>query len=383
MNNYLTCEQSREYFPYLKTGLIYFNHAAIGPLSSKVKAALDSYLVQRSETVIENYFETLPQSRSAKERIARLLNVEPKFISWTDNVSNALNVIAQGIKWQHGDQIILNDLEFPSNVYPFMNLKNYGVEILFAKSENGIIDLPQIEKLVTSRTKLVSLSLVQFLTGYRANLKTIGQFCKKNNILFCVDGIQGAGAIELKLDELNVDFFAGGTQKWLMGLQGLSYFYISQELLEKVDQKYVGWTSVKDAWNLINYDMTLLDSAERFQNGTSSRIGMIAADASLSLFEEIGYKNIENQVLDNSEYLMNSLNENGIVPILLNKSRENLSGIVTFKHSDSENIFNTLKENKIICSLREGMIRLSPHFYNTKDDIDRFINTFKDLNIRK
>ena len=129
-----TIEEARNYFPYIKTGLVYFNHAAVGPISTLVKSKLDEYLLQRSETVVENYFETIPQVKSAKEKIARLVNSDVNSIGWTDNVSNAMNIIAQGLDWKYGDQIILNDIEFPANVYPFLNLKNIGVEILFAKS---------------------------------------------------------------------------------------------------------------------------------------------------------------------------------------------------------------------------------------------------------
>ena len=295
----LTCEQSRKYFPHIKTGLKYFNHASVGPISSIVKEKVEHYLFERSESVIENYFETVPEVNSAKEKLSRLLNADSANVAWIDNVSNALNVLANGIKWNEGDQIILNDLEFPSNVYPFLNLQKQGVKVLFAKSEDGIIDLPKIEMLVSNKTKLISISLVQFLTGYRADVKTIGEFCKKNNIIFCVDGIQGAGVVQVDVKDCNIDFFAGGSQKWLMGLQGLSYFYISNKLLDQIEQKFVGWTSVKNAWNLLDYDLNLVESAEKFQNGTASRIGIIALNASLSLFEEIGYENIEKQILGN------------------------------------------------------------------------------------
>jgi selenocysteine lyase/cysteine desulfurase len=183
--------------------------------------------------------------------------------------------------------------------------------------------------------------------------------------------------------DLGIDFFAGGTQKWLMGLQGTSYFYISPELHEKIIPKYVGWTSVKDAWNLTEYNLELLESADRYQNGTMSRIGLIAIEASLSLFEEIGYLNTEKQILDNTEYLIGQLIENGFDPILKNLSREKLSGIVTFEHREAENIVENLKRKKIICSLRQGLVRLAPHFYNNKEDLDFLIYNLKESITKK
>lgn len=375
----VTCEESRKYFPHIKTGLKYFNHASVGPISSIVKEKIDTYVSDRSEGIVENYFETIPQVKSAKERLSRLLNANIDEIAWIDNVSNALNVLANGIIWNHGDQIILNDLEFPSNVYPFLNLQKQGVEILFARSENGVIDLAQIEKLVSNKTKLISISLVQFLTGYKANIKAIGDFCRERNILFSVDGIQGAGVVQIDVKDCSVDFFTGGSQKWLMGLQGLSYFYISQNLLSKLEQKFVGWTSVKNAWSLLEYDLSLIDSAERFQNGTNSRIGIIALDASLSLFEEIGYSKIEDQILNNSQYLMKRLEEIGFELVLKDVQRQNLAGIITFKHKAADKIFNELKRTNIIISLREGMIRISPHFYNNEEDLDLLIVALNSL----
>ena len=374
-----TCEQSRKYFPHIKTGLKYFNHASVGPISSIVKKKVDDYLVERSGGVIENYFETVPEVNSAKERLSRLLNVDKSNIAWIDNVSNALNVLANGIKWSYGDQIILNDLEFPSNVYPFLNLQKHGVEVLFAKSKTGIVDLPNIEKLVSKKTKLISISLVQFLTGYRADVKTIGDFCKKHDIIFCVDGIQGAGVVQVDVNDCNIDFFAGGSQKWLMGLQGLSYFYISNKLIDQIEQKFVGWTSVKNAWNLLDYDLNLVESADKFQNGTTSRIGIIALNSSLSLFEEIGYENTEKQILGNTEYLIEKLNNSGFQTIFNNLNRKYLAGIVTFRYKNGEAIFNELKRRRIIVSLREGMIRISPHFYNTLDELDFLIDQLKEL----
>lgn len=379
----LTCEESRKYFPYLKTGKKYFNHAAISPLPVKVKEEIDDYLSIRSVTDIEPYFKTLPQASGAKIRLANLLNVNPDLIAWSANVSSSLNILAQGLKWKHGDEIIINDIEFPSNVYPFLNLKKEGVNVLFAKHENGIVDLPQIEKLVTPKTKLISISMVQFLTGYRADLKSIGEFCEKNNIIFCVDGIQGVGAIQIDLTEYKIDFFAGGSHKWLMGLQGLGYFYISPKLLDEVEQKHVGWTSVKNTWNLLEYKLDLLQSADKFQIGTLPRIAIITLNSSLSFFEDIGHKNIEHNILGNSKFLIELLTENGYKPILADIPNKNLSGIVSFAHSDSPKIVKQLEERNIICSFREGMVRVAPHFYNNREELDFLVSELKKIETKK
>ncbi len=145
----MTCEESRKLFPYLKTGKKYFNHAAISPLSDSVKDKINDYLKIRSETEIEPYYKTLSEANGAKEKLSNLLGIVKKQLSWSANVSESLNILAQGLKWEQGDEIILNNIEFPSNIYPFLNLKSKGVKILFAEAEEGVVDLPQIEKLVS------------------------------------------------------------------------------------------------------------------------------------------------------------------------------------------------------------------------------------------
>jgi len=375
----LTCEDSRKFFPYLESGKKYFNHAAISPLPKCAKDAIDNYLHIRSETEIEPYFETLTEAIGAKNQLAKMLNVEPGLIAWSSNVSNSLNILAQGLNWKRGDEIILNDIEFPSNVYPFLNLNKLGVEVLFAKNEKGVVDIPQIERLITPRTKLISISMVQFLTGYRADLKSLGELCKKNDIVFSVDGIQGAGVVGIDLKECNIDFFAGGSHKWLMGLQGLGYFYLSPKLLELVNPKNIGWTSVKNPWNLLDYNVDLIESAEKFQIGTLPRIAIIALNSSLEFFNRIGLNEIERQIIGNSRYLRELLIENGFNSLLLNVEEKNIAGIISFTHKNSVEIVNQLQKRNVICSVREGMIRISPHFYNSQEDFDEFMIDLKEI----
>lgn len=376
----LEINKVREFFPHLKTDQVYFNHASLGVLSQQVLARIDDYLLERSITNIMNYQTYLTYYESSKKKLGELIGVAPDRIAYCDNVSNALNIPAQGIKWQQGDRIILNDIEFPSNIYPFLNLRSQGVEIDIIKSHDGKILIEDIEKAITPRTKLISISLVQFLSGFRSDIKTISKMCKERGIIFVVDGIQAAGAVSIDLSDIVVDFFAGGTQKWLLGMQGLSYFYISENLQEQLKQKFVGWLSVDDSWNLLNYDLTFKNSAERFQNGTLNALGVAVLDRTLDLFLEFGKERVEQLILDNTKYFISRLNEIGITPVLNNLPDENLSGIVTFKHPKAEKLFADLEAAKIFAAMRGGMIRFSPHFYNTHNEIDRvidFLNEWK------
>lgn len=375
----MTIKQIRQTFPHIDTGRIYFNHAAIGPLSIPVKEKLQQYLEERSSGSIENFEMLLEASSNAKRRLTMLLNAKKNRIAWTENVSAGLNILAQGLQWNPGDRIIINDVEFPSNVYPFLNLEQYGVEIDIVKSKNGKVDVEDYQKLITPKTKLISISAVQFLSGYRADLKSLGEICKSKNIVFCVDTIQATGVIKIDVEEMNIDFLAGGSHKWLMSLQGLGYIYITSELMERINQKYVGWLSVKDEWNLLDYKLELKENASRFHLGTNSVIGIFALAQSLELFEEYGIENIEKNNLSNTKYFIEKLSEEGFNPVLKGDNENHLAGITTVKLDKAEEVHKALAEEKMDCAIREGKIRFSPHFYNTKEEIDSVVNKLVEL----
>ena len=370
----MTVPEIRELFPYLKTGKIYFNHASVSPLSTHVVSRITEYLTMRSETMIDDYESLLKTVAETKLKTAELINGKSDRIAFVDNTSNGLNLLAQGLQWKQGDEIILNSIEFPANVYPFMNLQKDGVKVTFVQAKNGIASAEDIIAAVTPSTKLISISFVQFLTGYRADMQMIGEYCKAHNIIFCVDAIQGLGALRLDVEKYHIDYISCGTQKWLMGKMGLAFIYITSELQQRLRPKYVGWLSVANPWDLLNFDLTLKKGAGALQTGTICNIGIVGYHASLEVLERIEPTKREELVLDNSEYFIQRLIESGYKPILGGVERKHLSGIVSFKDENAPAIFETMKNADVVCSLREGMIRFAPHFYNTKEEIDRVIS---------
>jgi len=273
----------------------------------------------------------------------------------------------------------LNDVEFPANVYPFLQLKEKGVEVDFIKATNGIVTAEGIINAIQPRTKFISISFVQFLSGYRIDLEKIGKICKEKEIIFSVDSIQGLGAIRLDVEKCNIDYLANGTQKWMLGLQGLAFIYMRKELQDKMKSVPIGWLAVKDAWNLLDFDLTTKETAERFQPGTLNNLGIYAFNSSMKLFEEFGFEEIEKQVLINSKYFINELAKIGYESPLSSLPEKHLSGIVSFKNENAQKIFDILSQKKIVCSLREGYIRFAPHFYNTKQEIDFVVDTLKNI----
>jgi len=365
--------RAREYFPHLQEGIIYFNDAAAGPVSTKLRDELNSLLKDRSEDGIDNYYSFKEKIDDSKDLLGEMLNCSADRIAFTDNTSNGLNILTQGVRWKKGDRILLNDVEFPANVYPFLNLQEKGVEIDFVKSKDGIVSAEDVIEAVKPGTRVISISYVQFLSGYRVDLNKIGKFCKANEIILSVDAIQGLGAVTLDVKECNVDFLSCGTQKWMLGVQGLASIYIDEDLQNKIKTVPLGWLSVNNAWDFLDYKIDLKSTASRYQSGTLNTFGIYAFNISLRLFKEFCFKNIEQQILSNTFYFNKLLADAGIEPVLSNYAEENIAGIVSFKSDKSEKIFNHLAEKNIICSERLGYIRLSPHFYNTKNDIDKVV----------
>ncbi len=194
-----------------------------------------------------------------------------------------------------------------------------------------------------------------------------------------VDAIQGMGAFTLDAQTSGIDFISCGTQKWMLGLQGLSFVYVSAELQQKIDPAYVGWLGVNDGWNLLDYNLSLKNSAERFQPGSLNSAGIYALNASLKLFRDFGIDKVEKSVLSNSNLLISKLDKIGIEPLLPVTEDKFISGIVSFRHNNAYSILELLKEKKIEAAVREGIMRISPHFYNNSEDIERLIEGLKFL----
>lgn len=369
----------RNLFPYLERGIIYFNHASTGPVSVLVKQRLTDLLEEKSKDKIDDYSSFLKVADETKELLSKLINCPVDRLAFVDNTSNGLNILAQSIDWKTGDRILLNDIEFPANVYPFLNLKRFGVEVDFVKSKNGIVTAEQIIESVKPETRLISVSFVQFLSGYKIDLEKIGSFCRENNIIFSVDGIQGIGAVNIDVQKSKIDFLSCGTQKWLFGAQGLAFIYVDEKFQKKMIPANVGWLSVNDAWNLLDYKLDLKTSANVFQGGTLNAFAIYAFNTSLKMFKDFGFNNIQPEVLSNTKYFINKLKGIRLNCVLSGCSDNELAGIVTIKPENPEKVFEKLTAKKIFCSIREGLVRFSPHFYNTHQEIDRVVDELQKI----
>ncbi len=352
---------------------IYLNHAGVSPLSSDVREKMDWFINNRSFGEIEFFEDMIDLRNQTRSVLAKLINAPEDNIAFTPNTSTGFNWLVQGLKWKKGDQIILTDLEFPSNVYPFLNLEKDGVEVVFVKSKKGCIDVEDIEKAITPKTRMISISSVEFSSGFRNDLLAIGALCKHNNLIFSVDAIQGLGAIPLDTKTCHIDFLSCGGHKWLMGPMGIGFMYISPGLFEKVIPTFVGWDSVKDSFNFLDYNFELQPDARRFEYATQNHLGICGLSASLDILSRVGIAAIEQHLLILGKQMVEMLPEFGMT-FLGHEDPFYWSGIYSFFSPDAEELFMFLKKHNVICSVRDGALRFSPHFYNNRDDINKLID---------
>jgi selenocysteine lyase/cysteine desulfurase len=373
-------EAYRRMFPHTKDGLIYLNHSAVSPMSSPVYEAIQSHLMERHRCDIENYFPTLqPALQSARERIASFIGAQTAEIGFVPNTSYGLNLLAQGLTWQKGDRILLYDKEFPSNIYPFLNLQKKGVEIDFFSDHNGILDPDDIQARITPNTRLLSISYVQFLSGYRVNLKQLSQLCHAHNIIFSVDAIQGLGAMPLDFESDGIDFLACGGHKWAMSPMGSGFVAITPELLGQLDPIFVGWLSVENAWEMLDYDLILHPTAQRYELGTINWMGIIGLNEAFRIFSELGIDCISRKILHLTSHLKSELLTEGFQPYL-NAKPEHSSGIVSVTGLHNVSVVAArLAKEKIEVSPRDQFIRVAPHFYNTCEEISQFVKALKHI----
>jgi selenocysteine lyase/cysteine desulfurase len=371
-------QKYRSLFPH--TGnQIYLNHAAIAPMNLRAKAAIQDFCKKRLDTHIEFWPEALERKAQFTELISRMVNVPQENIALVPNTSAGLNILANGLTWKKGDRILLNDFEFPSNVIPFVNLQRFGVEIDYVKHQEGTISIDNIAKKISPRTRLLSISFVEFLNGFRNDLKALGKICREHNLIFSVDSIQGLGALQLDAQACNIDFLSNGGHKWLMWPAGLGFAYISPRIFDDIHPAQAGWLSMETPFDFFNYQQPFAATAQRFEPGVFSTISIMAATATLEMMFEIGLKNIESKILSNTQYMLSKVKDMGL-HLYTDPTPEHLSGIVTFYHDQAEELFEYLKEQKVTVSLREGKIRVSPHFYHEPSDLERFFELMERFN---
>ena len=363
-------------FP-LDDGLIYLNHAAVSPWPKRTSVAVKNFAEQNSQFGSKYYLQWLQKESELRCQLQKLLNApSQQDIALVKNTSEAISFVAYGLHWKTGDNIVSSNEEFPSNRIAWESLNNLGVE--FRQADLGQESTPEdsLFALVDENTRLLTVSSIQFSTGLRLDLELIGEFCKQHNILFCIDAIQSLGAVAFDVQAYHADFVMADGHKWMMGPEGLGVFYAKPEARDQLKLTQFGWHMIKSINSYENKPWEIHPSAQRFECGSPNMLGIHALSASLSLILETSMAIIEERVLHNVQYLQQIIADAEHLQLICKQKETLLSGIICFRHLQSSNlkVFKDLQKHNVICALRGRGIRFSPHFYNTKLELENAIN---------
>lgn len=373
------------FFPITRYN-VYLNHAANGPLPSPVVRTLHTYIDDTSNFGNINFARWTEYERGAHRRLASLIHVRPDQLALVASTGDGLMNIANGLRWQPGDTIISAECEFPSNIYPWLNLQEQGVQVHLVATRDNRIAVEDVLVSITGRTRLVSLSLVEFSTGFRNDIATIARYCHERGIICGIDAIQALGALDIDAQELDVDYLAAAAHKWLLGPQTTGIFYVSDALLAQVHVPRRGWFSVETPFDFFNYKQPLKAGAARFEHSSPNRLPIVGLDAALGIFESIdgGMQAVEQRISGLTGYAIAGLERLGY-PVVSPQGEGERSGIVCFNvHPDRQDIspqqfVDELASRNIRVAARGNVVRISPHFYNTLEEIDTLLNALEEL----
>jgi selenocysteine lyase/cysteine desulfurase len=351
----------------------FLDHAAVAPPPERARQMLCEWAADMTENGVVNESRWLKQLEEVRRLFGQLLNADPLEIAFIKNTSEGVGFIAEGFPWKAGDNVIIAEEEYPANVYPWLNLRDRGVEVRPIPSRGPRIDLDDLRKTIDSRTRIVSLSYVEFASGFRNDLEAVGSLCRKHGILFFVDAIQGLGVLPLDVKQTPIDFLAADGHKWLLGPEGAGVFWIRRELIDRLHCTSVGWNSTVGAWDFSAIDFQLKPHAGRWENGTLNVGGFLALGASLRLLMDFGLESITRRVLELTDYLCEQARAAGI-EVFSSREPQEKSGIVSLIVPEAKERAKQCRAAGIVVSARAGRLRVSPHFYNTPEEIDRLVN---------
>lgn len=371
----------REEFPVVKN-CTYLNHAGVAPWPRRTAEAVTAFAEENIRYGASNYSHWLETERRLKEQLRELINAPTsEDIALLKNTSEGLSFVANGIPWSAGDNIVISAEEFPSNRIPWEALKGRGVavrEVAIAQ------DLPCPEQALLAacdrRTRLLAISSVQYASGFRVNLDLLGNYCQSHKIRFCVDAIQTLGALNLDATACHADFVVADAHKWMLGPEGIAVFYVNPAIRDEIILSEFGWHMTQNPNDFDRKDWQPAISARRFECGSPNLLGVHALSASLSLLHAIGMPAVARMVLNNASYLTDIIKQYPELELRSPACSAHQSGIVSFRHRRhaSEALYRKLHAEGVVCALRGGAIRFSPHFYTPRDQIDRALELVTD-----
>jgi len=357
-------------FPILHE-LTFLNHAGVSPLPARSAQAMRQFIAEAERFGPIHQKKDHQRLEWLRTAASRLLACSADEIAFVKNTTEGLSLVAEGLDWRAGDNIVTAAHEFPANIYPWRSLARRGVELRVAPERDWRFDIADFERAMDERTRLLTVSAVQFSTGFRMPLEELGRLCRERRVLFCVDAIQALGAMPFDVERCRIDFLSADGHKWLLGPEGFGIFYCRRERIEALSGCVLGWLGVENPSDYDRADQSWVATARRFEEGSHNLVGTVGLAASVELLLEVGLERVEQRILALTRRLMDGLEARGCEIFSPREDARRL-GIVSFRHptEPSDRLFHRLLEQKIVAACRRGWVRISPHFYNTDEQMD-------------
>jgi selenocysteine lyase/cysteine desulfurase len=353
----------------------FFDHAAVAPLTGRAQLALTDWAADMAAHGVAHEPAWSRRVEEVRALCGRLLNADPLDIAFIKNTSEGIGIVAEGYPWRPGDNVVTAEDEYPANRYPWMNLAARGVEVRAVASRGGRLLLDDLRAAIDGRTRLVSLSFVEFATGFRNDLAAVSGLCRERGVHFFVDAIQGLGVLPLDVRAPPLDFLAADGHKWLLGPEGAGILYLRRELVDLLHPVGVGWNSVVGAHDFSRIDFRLKPHAGRWESGSLNVAGITALGASLELLLSLGIPAVAARVLELTDYLCERAAAAGL-EVFSSRAPTERSGIVslTVPGADLRELVRRCRARGVVVNRRAGRLRVSPHCYNTTEEIDRLLS---------
>lgn len=371
----INTEESQKEFPITKK-ITYLNTAATSPLPLSTIQTINTFLHERARYGEERYDSWLKKMEQARKTVADLINVQKEEISFLKNTGEGINTIAYALPWKKHDEIVLCDLEFPSNYTPWEAIcDKYGTKMRVIEAKNGYITPEQVSETISKRTKLVTISFVQYSSGAKMPLKEIIKVAHEYNCKVLVDAIQGIGALGFDNNQIKADFISCGGHKWLISPLGVGFLYAKSEIAKRIDPPFRGWLNYDplDSYDLKN--KTFANSGRKFEIGNPAFSNIFGLDNSIKLIQKISIAKIERHIKSLVKILLNYfIDKNYELQSPLESDK--ISGIVNFipKNIKSNEMVLLLRKKGVSCANRSNGVRVSPHFFNAEKDIQKLID---------
>ena len=365
----MTIEQIRSLFPTTKN-TVYLNSASQSPLNTLIYDRLQTNLKAELNPVGKAAFNR----DTTRNLLSKLLGGSPEEYALVTSTGVGIGIVAQGLNLKKGDNVVIPEREHWNNTFPWLQLEKRGVEVRFAKlNEDNSIDPNAIEKLVDSKTRVVSIAAVRFNSGFRPNLNAIGKIAHSKGALFMVDAAQAAGMIPINVEQDQIDIMAGCGFKWLLGMHGTGYLYVSKRVVKMIDPVLPGMFASEHHFDKLSYH----DDSRKFETGTIAYSLFDAWSAGLKLLLDVGVNNIYDKALENTDFIIDGLRKKEYQIVTPTKKREERSAIVHFNSGSFETtkaLYEKLTNKSVLVTLQGENIRVSPNFYITKEEIKVFLD---------